>query len=189
MKLRFLFLLTISILAFSCGEDTSEPSGNNVLNYDGENFTAPTFPAGVYEYAVRFPSDVTENVEGRSIVEINFYLYEAPARAVVNVSPDLTPTLPGDIVASKEITSFTPNSWNTVRLNTPFVLDGRPIWVGIEVEHSGQMQTIGCDEGPANIHGDWLYVDETQTWETFRDRTNQNESVNWNIRVRLNNVN
>lgn len=185
MKLKILLLLAIGLLTLGCSDDDAEPEGSNVLNYDGENFTAPTLPSGLYEYAVRFPSLITRQVEGRRIEKVSFYLYDAPDQIYINISPDLTPTLPGDIVNTQQVTNFQPNSWNTIDLVDPFVLDGNPVWVGIEVDLGRQMQTVGCDAGPANGNGDWLYDEDNREWATFSERTNQNESVNWNIRVIL----
>ena len=186
MKLKYLLLLALAMLVMACSDDNDqEPDGPNVLNYDGENFTAPTLQSGLYEFAARFPSVITRQVEGRRIQQVSFYLYDAPNQMYINISPDLTPTLPGDIVNTQQVTNFTPNSWNTITLNDPFLLDGNPVWVGIEVDLDRQMQTVGCDAGPANGNGDWLYDEENREWATFSTRTNQNESVNWNIRVIL----
>ncbi len=186
MKTKYILLISIIFLAISCSEDDNgEPQGSNVLNYDGDNFTAPTLQTGLYEFAVRFPSIITRNVEGKQINQISFYLYESPGQMYINISPDLTPSLPGDIVYSQQVTNFRNNSWNTISLNDPFPLDGNPVWIGIEVNFEGQIQTVGCDAGPANGNGDWLYDEENKEWETFSNRTNQNESVNWNIRAIL----
>ncbi len=185
MKRIYLFLIVlISLGVISCGDDNEPiPSDRTVLNYDGDNITAPTLPQGLYEFAVRFPEVVTRNVSGRNIEEVSFYLYDVPAQLFINISPDFTPSLPGDILNTQQVTNLQSNSWNTVRLDQPYSLDGTPVWVGIEVTLNDLMQTVGCDSGPANPNGDWLYDEENREWDTFRSRTNDNESVNWNIRV------
>lgn len=186
MKLRYLLFILAALLTLGCSDDNDgQPEGPNVLNYDGPNFTAPTLASGLYEFAVRFPTVITRNVSGRQIEQVSFYLYDVPVQMYINISPDRTPTLPGDIVYSQQVTNFQPNSWNTINLDDPFVLDDNPIWIGIEVDLDRQMQTVGCDAGPANGNGDWLYDEDNREWATFSTRTNQNESVNWNIRVIL----
>ena len=185
MKLKYLFFLSIIFFAVSCGSD-DEPEiieNSTVLNYDGDNQTAPTFPAGLYEFAIRFPSLLTRNVVGRNIEQISFYLYNVPEELYLNFSPDLTPTLPGNIVYTQEVTNLRANSWNTVNLDQPYRIDGNPLWIGVEVTQSDLIQTVGCDAGPANPNGDWLYDEENKEWETFTVRTDENESVNWNIRA------
>ena len=179
-----LILAVVGITTLSCGSDDEPiPSDKTVLNYDGDNFNAPTLPQGLYEIAVRFPSVVTRNVEGRSIEQVSFYLYNAPAQLFINISPDFTPTLPGDILNTQQVTLLDANSWNTVTLDQPYPLDGSPVWIGIEVSLDSQMQSVGCDAGPANANGDWLYDEDNREWDTFRSRTNDGESVNWNIRA------
>ena len=187
MKLKYFLLVLFGILFLACSDDNdNEPDGTNVLNYDGDNFTAPTLASGLYEFAVRFPSIITRNVDGRQIEQVSFYLYDIPNALYINLSPDLTPTLPGDIVNTQRVGNLQANSWNTVTLDTPYLLDGSPVWIGIEVDLPQQMQSVGCDAGPANGNGDWLYDEDNREWATFSARTNNNESVNWNIRVILN---
>lgn len=186
MKLNILLLLATTCFMFSCSSD-DEPEvieGSTVLNYDSENVTAPTLGRGIHEFAIRFPSLITRNVRDRNIQQVSFYLYEIPEFVYLNISPDLTPSLPGDILYTQELTNLTANSWNTIDLNQPYRLDGNPIWIGIEVSIDNDLQqTVGCDAGPADPNGNWLYDEETRQWETFEIRTNQNESVNWNIRM------
>ncbi len=172
----------------SCGDDGGPeiPEEAVVLSYDGDNVTAPTFPAGLYEFAVRFPTTLTRNVEGRSITQVSFYLYNAPEQVYINISRDDTPTLPGGIENTQMVNNLSPNSWNTVTLDTPYEMDGSPVWVGVEVTQNSQIQTVGCDAGPANPNGDWLYDEATMNWETFNSRTGENESVNWNIKAIIN---
>ena len=183
MKFKsILFILILALVAFSCGDDENEiPSDRTILSYDGENLTAPTLPDGLFEFAVRFPPNLTRNVEGRNIEQVSFYLYDAPAQMYLNISTDVSPSLPGQILNTQMINNPRPNSWNTVTLNDPFPIDGSAIWVGIEVTLNQTMQTVGCDAGPANSNGDWLYEETDQSWDTFRNRTG--ESVNWNIKA------
>jgi len=173
-------------LLMSCGDDDGPEISEDavVLSYDGENVTAPTFPAGLYEFAARFPTNLTRNVTGRTIDQVSFYLYNAPEVMYINISRDNSPTLPGAIENTQMVNNPRPNSWNTITLDTPYELDGSPIWVGIEVTQNDAIQTVGCDAGPANANGDWLYDEETMTWETFVSRSG--ESVNWNIKAIIN---
>lgn len=188
MKNKFLFIILLAGFLVSCGDDEGPeiPEEAVVLSYDGENLTAPTLPAGLYEFAVRFPTTLTRNVVDRSITQVSFYLYNAPAQMYLKISRDVSPTEPGAIENTQMINNPTPNSWNTITLDTPYLMDGSAVWVGIEVTQDDQIQTVGCDAGPANANGDWLYDEATMTWETFINRTNQSESVNWNIKAIIN---
>lgn len=183
MKLKHLLIFALGAMTFlSCGDDESPiPSDRTVLNYDGPNFAAPSLGAGLHEFAARFTNVLLRNVEGRSIEQVSFYLYNVPSQVYINISNDLTPTQPGNILNTQLVTNLQANSWNTVTLNEPFLLDGTPVWIGLEVTLNSRMQTIGCDEGPANPNGDWLYMESDLAWDTFRN-WNQ-ESVNWNIRA------
>ena len=181
MNLRHTIYLLAFLFLVSCGEDDVIPADRTVLNYDGDNITAPTLAGGLYEFAARFPPVLVSNVEGRSIEQVSFYLYEVPTQLYINISTDETPSLPGEILNTQLVTNLTPNSWNTITLNEPYPLDGSAVWVGIEVTIDDLIQTVGCDAGPANANGDWLYNESERSWDTFRNLNG--ESVNWNIRA------
>ena len=185
MNKYILFAITI-ILCSACGSDGPDVSGDRiVLSYDGENVTAPTLGAGYFEFAVRFPTMLTDNAIGKSIEQVSFYLYDAPQYLAISISNDLTSTLPDDVLFRQQITAPRTNSWNTITLSQPFEITGEPIWVRIEIEQNDILQTVGCDAGPNRRNGDWLYDEDTNTWESFLDRTGQAESVNWNIKAIL----
>ena len=182
--MRWMLLLPIFILFSSCGDDGPEvPSEATVLSYDGENLNAPTFPPGLYEFAARFPSTLTRELEGQSLTQVSFFMYDAPAAMYINISTDETTTVPGPILNSQRVNNPTPNSWNTITLNTPYLIDGTSLWVGVEVTLDVEQQSVGCDAGPAFPNGDWLYDEENLTWVTFTNRTGSAESVNWNIKA------
>jgi hypothetical protein len=178
-------LLIGLMLVFStaCSDDDPQPAGDNVINYDGPNDTAPTLASGFYEFGVRFTNRELSGSVGKSITEISFYMYDVLPRVTVTFSPDFTISEPAEIQYSEDVTNLTANAWNTFQLQTPFPIDGNPLWIGVKVDLPQAMQTIGCDAGPANANGDWLYSDEPPTWDTFRALNNV--SVNWNIRATI----
>lgn len=173
-------LLTLA----SCSDDDPQTDGDTVLNYDGANATAPILASGFYEFAARFTNRELSPHVGKTITEVSFYLYEIPDLLTLTLSPDNTIDEPAEILYSEDIRNATRNSWNTVVLQTPFPIDGTPLWIGIQVELAEAIQTVGCDAGPANSNGDWLYSNNPPTWSTYRARTTT-ESVNWNIRATI----
>ena len=183
MKYPLLILLLCSLFTFSCSSDGDEPEGDVILNFDGDNFTAPTLAAGLYEFAVRFPASTTSRVVGKQLIKVSFYLYEAPSELTVTLSPDATASTPGDFILRQRVSNLRTNSWNTITLTQPYTfVDNEALWVGIETVHNQEfLQTVGCDEGPANPNGDWLYAEADNEWKTFRERNT--DSVNWNIRA------
>lgn len=182
MKHLLLLFLALSIVNFSCSDD-DEPDGDIILNYDGDNETAPTLAGGLYEFAVRFPTSTTSRVEGKRLTQVSFYLYEAPDELTITLSQDGTPATPGDFILRQRVADLRTNSWNTVTLTQPYTFsDPAALWVGIEIIHNDAfLQTVGCDAGPARANGDWLFAEDDGEWTTFRDRVG--DSVNWNIRA------
>ncbi len=176
--MRYIVWIMLILGLVSCGDDGDEV----IFNYDGNNATAPTLPSGFYEFSIRLPSQLTRNVIGQSIGEVSFYLYELPDQAVVSISEDDNGQ-PGAVLFSQQLTGLRRNSWNDVEINEAFAITGNTIWVGIQVRINDIRQTIGCDAGPANPNGDWLYDESDQQWLTFRERVG--DSINWNIRVKV----
>ncbi len=177
--MKKVFVIFFAILLIACKKDDDKDF--IILNYDGVNVTAPTLPPGFYEFSIKLTSLLTRNAAGKSIFEVSYYLYEAPNQGVITISADNN-GLPGDIIYQQPITTFIRNSWNDVIIDRPFELDGSIIWVGIQITQNEVRQTVGCDAGPANPNGDWLYDQTDQTWRTFRQRVG--DSINWNIRVK-----
>lgn len=178
-----LLALMWAVILISCGDETGL-EGDNILNYDGENATAPALPPGAYNVSIRFTSTLLRNVEGRTIDAVSYYLYERPTSASIAISYDDSPRVPSDPVYTQDITAqMQTNSWNTITLNTPFEITGQPIWIGIRMNLNDPEQTIGCDAGPGNPNGDWLYDAADMEWLRFEERVG--ESINWNIRAVL----
>lgn len=186
MKIRILLfcLLTIMVaMSTSCGEDDccAVTPEDTLLNYDGPNATAPNLPPGSYSFAIRLPSTLINRLSGQSVKSVNFYLYDRPVDAVLVVYNESN-GLPNQAIYTQNITnSLSTQGWNTVNLDTPVSISGSSLWVGIDVSLNGVQQTIGCDAGPGNVNGDWLYDGADGEFRRFADRVGDN--INWNIRV------
>jgi len=183
--LRFLFCLTllssIAISFSSCGDE--EPD-EMLLHYDGANTTGPTFFPGEYVTAARFPSLITRAFTGQSITAVDVYILDVPNSAeIILYGGDGSDASPATQIQFQNV-SLRANSWNRITLTTPYVIDGTEIWLGLFFQIDRQTQVTGCDEGPANTNGDYLYQNSDRQWTTFRDLTTT-ESINWNIRAIL----
>lgn len=180
MKYFQFFLIAFSLFAItSCGSD-----GEEVLNYDGANFSAPEIIEGNHEAAARFSSAVTSSLEGRQITSVDFFIQDLPDDCEVRIYEGGTPLEPGDLIYAEDaFTGLRSNSWNTHTLITPFTIGTEDIWVSIFFRHDSPKQSIGCDSGPADSNGDLLWGTIDYEWRTFRDRTSGQTDINWNIRA------
>lgn len=182
-NIAILLIGLMLIFSSACSDDEPDVGGENILSYDGPNDTAPTLANGFYVFSVRFTNRELASSVGKTITEVSFYMYDVLPRVTVTFSPDLTISEPAEIQYSEDYTNLTANSWNTITLQTPYPIDGNPLWIGVQVDLPQAMQTVGCDAGPANSNGDWLYSEDAREWNTFRALNSQ--SVNWNIRATL----
>ncbi len=174
----FLFVCILAFTVCSCGSDSNDV----LLNYDGDNVTGPVFNQGAYVTAARFPANRTSIFNGQVIEAVDLYILEQPSSArLVILQGDASSSDPLGEITGQSLASLTTNSWNRVTLNSPYTIDGSEIWIGLDFSVNGSAQIMGCDAGPANSNGDFLFQDSDNRWTTFRDLTTT-ESINWNIR-------
>ena len=186
MKFSKLILALLVIALFSCtNDDDNGPIINDdVIHYDGENQTGPLLAAGSYEAAAYFPPSELADVVGRRLREVSWFMGIAPADCRVRVYAEGSAGEPGNLLYDTNVTNSlrTPN-WNTHRLSSPIEITGEGLWLSIAFTHDETQQSIGCDAGPNNTNGDWLYSSADNSWQFYKDRTP--ESINWNIRGNL----
>ena len=189
MKKVLFFALLASLSFMACNNDdddnpTPEPSENE-LRYDGPNATGPVLGAGTYEAAVRFPASYLDAYQGRSIDAIAFFLGELPASCIEKVYEGTTAgNEPQNEIYSFDVTSgIEAPRLNRLTLSDPIPVADEDLWLSIVFVHNGQQQSIGCDAGPNQPNGDWLYDSNDSQWLPYTDRTP--ESINWNIRGEL----
>lgn len=177
--MRYFVLLFLSVILFSnCKKDDDI---SLFLNYDGDNFTSPTLPAGTFELAARFPSSETNGLNGSQLSVVDFFVTAGPQFTRLKIYGEGDGSTPGDVIFSKEISSdIKVGEWNRIELRDPIILDGQEIWISLRVTLSEQQQSIGCDAGPGHPDGAHVFIDDSETWTTYQAWAN--ESINWNIR-------
>lgn len=182
MSKYLMLFLCFSLAIMSCKDD--EPAGT-FLNYDAANNSAPILEAGTYTAAARFPASFLASDAGKQITEIEFYLLQLPSNTTVRIYGEGTGSQPGASLYSKNVTiDVESSSWNTHVLDTPITIADQDIWIAIEVVQDFEQQTIGCDLGPAVSNGDF-FNDLAGQWTTLRNFSNNEVSINWNIRAKI----
>ena len=84
------------------------------------------------ELAVGFPSSALHQHIGKTLNEIHFFMSQALPTAKIRVyamSNNLLHPGPGAVVYEQ---TFVPDSgWNSIPLNTPYLIDGSDLWFGV----------------------------------------------------------
>ncbi|MAT53777.1 MAG: hypothetical protein CMN32_04805 [Saprospirales bacterium] len=181
----FFFAIAMLTLTLSCQKDESPaPTGNNVLHYDGDNFSGPLLAPGIHELAVRFPAADLAAHKGKRIQAVSFFAGNNPADCKVRIYGQGTATQPGSSLYQATVTNdLNTPAWNTHTIGPDLTIGDEDLWVSVQVQHPAEQQSIGCDAGPRKNDGDWLFLSTDGDWKTFEERTGQ--SVNWNIRLVL----
>ena len=181
---KLLFLLgALALTLAACNNEDNEDNGpaENTISYDGPNATAPFLPTGIHELAARFTSQELTNYVGRELAEVSFFIANIPQTCTIKIYGEGTRDAPGALLYSATVSnSLAPFSWNYHRIQAPIEIGGDDLWISIAVTHSNDLQSVGCDAGPADPNGDLILLDGDGAWSTYR--TLANESINWNIR-------
>ncbi len=180
LKLSTLFaLLFVSLFAFTACDDDDLDDRSAELRLDGEHFTEPLLDAGLHRFAVRFTEADLREFDGRELVGIRVYIGRPPAALELRAFDD------GDVVPVNELdfiraaTPIPSGGFFDYEFARPLIINAdNPLWLEAEVELTERQQSIGCDRGPAQFGGDWLWSEDS--FIPFSERTP--ESVNWNIR-------
>lgn len=175
----------ISVAFLACKDDPVDPFDPNLLNHDGENNTAPFLPEGTVEAAARFDADILSQYAGKRIDNVDYFIYDLPDAAEIRIYGKGQNDQPGPLLYESVITTaLAPGGWNQIPLLEPLDLPADELWITIRMQvGTAGTQVIGCDAGPAEEGGDWLFESTDNQWRTFRARSGSD--INWNIRAVL----
>jgi len=144
---------------------------------DGQQVAAPNTAAGTtWEAGARFTAAETGPLAGGLLTEVRFFIVDVPGSASVKIYDAGTVSTPGTVLYSADVTSgITGADWNTHVLATPVPVTGDDLWISIEFSpNPNEINVIGCDAGPADPNGRWLF--DSANWSSFA------ANVNWNVR-------
>lgn len=186
----YLSCLLLLLIASSCDRQVIEPAPEVLppavqLNYDGENVTAPLLPDGVYEAAVLFTPVELAGLDGKQATEVILFVQNVPISATVRFFEGSSNGSPESLVSSQGIRSeLVEDSWSRISLSSPVTIDEeKDLWLTLRFELSGDSQTLGCDAGPAEAYGDFLFDDSDGQWQKLSSRTSGGININWNLRL------
>ena len=172
------FIFGFLLVFISCGEDRIAEYS---LRYDGDNSNAPLLAPDTYEAAARFPASIMNDYTGKKLTQVSYYMASSPLQTSLRIYEGGTANMPGQLVYDAELTgNITQNAFNAHVLSQPLDITGDDLWLSIRFRINRQLQTIGCDPGPAAANGDWLFQLSDNQWIPYNERTPVD--INWNIR-------
>ena len=182
---NYVFLVITTIFTLSCKEETVVVplEEETLIHYDGVNISAPQISMGLHESSVRFESRYLLPYQGRILESIQFYIAYIPDDLTLRIyENERSSNEPQTLLYEALITGSRASSWNTYDLSEGLMIDGSDLWISLRYTLEETQRVIGCDAGPAFVNGDWEYSGLEDNWSNFRMRTNNQVSINWNIR-------
>ena len=190
MKKLLILFLSIAVFLPSCKDDDDVLNDSNVLQYDGDNQSAPVFNQGTSVAAAYFPASYVATRSGKKIKDIEFFIRDVPAKTIVRVEKNGANNVPDEVLYELDVTGNVQGSnWNRIEFSNSadyIEIPSEGVWLTVEVQHdNADERSVGCDNGPADTNGDWIYSDTDSQWKSYRERTNNAVDINWNIRANL----
>lgn len=191
MNRLLLILLGVAVLVACKKDEEHEPDmaqnpapalgeGLAGLHHDTYNVDAPEMLPGTYEMGARFSGSKLQQVMGGKLVQIQYYMMEKPISAQLRVYGEGS-NAPSELLYSEDVLSeIERNKWNVHHIPDSVVIESEELWITLFYTVSAEMKYLGCDPGPANPQGDWMWASVDQEWNRFENRSGS--SINWNIR-------
>lgn len=117
--------------------------------------------------AIQIPEEIASKYIGAELSEIQVGIGGATGKdAEVFVATDIEYT---DDIYTQAV-SFSPNKWNNITLDEPYIIDGSEFFIGYRLtvgSSTTKDYALAVDNGPANAYGDWYgtYVEDEERWE------------------------
>ncbi|MDC1369578.1 hypothetical protein N8301_03145 [Cyclobacteriaceae bacterium] len=184
IRICIIFVITASF-TLSCEEETIEVplEDERLIHYDGVNVSAPQILEGLHESSIRFERRHLLPYQGRILESIQFYISYVPDDLTLRIyKNERSSNEPQTLLYEALITGSRASSWNTYDLTEGLMIDDSELWISLRYSLAETQRVIGCDAGPAFVNGDWEYSGFEDNWSNFRTRTNNQISINWNIR-------
>lgn len=172
----------------ACDPDSVSPepvieSPKIALHYDAANQDAPSLTgARTYEGAIRIPQSELGDALNGTLTEVYFFIQELPESASIKIYSGSDGNAPKTQLYSGVVSNnIQANAWNTHSLNRSVDIPDDDLWISFSFSHTLDQRTLGCDIGPANPNGDWLFDNVAGSWLKLSNVSAVN--INWNIRA------
>ena len=153
------------ITTYDIPNPNTTPTGETNLQYHtGDPFTSVGWNSANTEVdlAVGFPSSSLQQHIGKTLNEIHFFMNEALPTAKVRIygmNNSLLHPGPGAVLYEQ---TFVPDSgWNSIQLNTPYVIDGGDLWFGVWFVQPDGSYLAPLDGALANDYSCWYKIGAT----------------------------
>lgn len=138
-------------------------TGETTMMYCNQPETAIGFTSATqYDLAVGFPADMLQAHIGKTLRTIAIPLTSDVTNAKIRVwgmSNPLWAEGPGEMLYEQ---TFTPtDDWNYINLNTPIVIDGSDLWIGVWIDQPDSIYPIYMDVYSANNYSAWYRTSNT----------------------------
>lgn len=137
-------------------KSTSEDSDLTEIGYCGYDVEATAGLGAIYtQVYVQFPRAYLSKLVGSNLTKVMVYFGNTTAKTATLRLSNTRASTP----FYTQTVSVTPNAWNEVTLNTPYVIENKEIYVGYSITPlANDEYVIGLDGRSINQSPSWIYI-------------------------------
>jgi Secretion system C-terminal sorting domain len=154
------------------------------IHYDNDHVNAIGSANTDFIIAAKFNQYILSPYVGDAIAQVKVYVNNPTVgnTGVVKIYGAGTLSEPGDLIYSSSSVHVDPNSWNTIPIPVLVTVPPSDLWIAFEATSgpSGSHSWAGCDSGPNDPDGQYIYY--SGSWRILT-ALGASFTYNWNIRV------
>jgi hypothetical protein len=174
----FVVLLSYSVYA------QNHPNNLIEVHYDNDNAIGVGSPNKNLIIAAKLTYEMLSPYIAHNLYAIKVFINNPPVgdTGIVRIYAGGTYSNPGDLIYSSPPAHVDSNSWNTIYLDRPIPIPPSDLWIAFEAVSGpiGSHSWAGCDSGPNNPDGQYMYYSNGWYTLTFLGSA---LTYNWNIRA------
>jgi hypothetical protein len=176
----FSFVLFLSLGVYP----QNHPAELLEIHYDNDHVNAIGSANTDFIIAAKFNQYILSPYVGDAIAKVKVYINNPTVgnTGVVKIYGAGTSSAPGDLIYSSSPVRVDPNSWNSIPIPVLVTIPASDLWIAFEAipGPSGSHSWAGCDSGPNDPDGQYIYI--FGSWRRLTD-LGASFTYNWNIRA------
>jgi hypothetical protein len=180
ISIVFSFVLFLAIGVFA----QNHPNELVEIHYDNDFVSAIGSANTDFIIAAKFNQFILSPYYGKSLAQVKVYINNPTAgnTGIVKIFSEGTSVTPGDLIYSSSPVHVNANAWNTIPIPELVSIPASDLWIAFEATSgpSGSHSWAGCDSGPNDPDGQYIYYGGS--WRRLT-ALGASFTYNWNIRA------
>jgi hypothetical protein len=180
INIIFSFVLFLTLGAYA----QNHPNELVEIHYDND-FASAIGSANInFTIAAKFNQYILAPYYGKSLAQVKVYINNPTVgnTGLVKIYSEGTSVAPGELIYLSSPVHVNANAWNTIPIPELVIIPASDLWIAFEATSgpSGSHSWAGCDSGPNDPDGQYIYY--SGSWRRLT-ALGASFTYNWNIRA------